>query len=94
MEAAKQPETFLHYPTPESVEMVRDVIKKHSGEFKKSEIWKLFRGKMPYRTFCTIFDYFEDNRFIAKDRHGTVGWIYNPKLTAHYASRPDLSWKS
>lgn len=93
MEAVKQPETFLQYPTPDSIQMVEEILREHSGEFKKSGIWNLLRGKMLYRTFCTAFSYFEETLRIARDRHGTVAWIWNPKMTAYYEARPDLAWK-
>lgn len=94
MEIIKQPETFLQYPTPESLQLVEEVIREYSGEFKKAGIWTLLQGKMTHWTFCIIFSYLEDNLYIARDRHGIVGWIHNPKMAEHYASRPELAWNS
>ena len=48
---------ILHYPQLDTVLMVEEFIKQHSGEFKKRQLWENLPRKMMYQTFCVIFDY-------------------------------------
>ena len=53
---------IIHYPRLDTVLMVEEFIKEHSGEFKKRALWENLPKKMMYQTFCTIFDYLIDFR--------------------------------
>ena len=79
-----------HYPTLETVLMVEDFIRKHSGEYTKYQIWKRLPRKMMYQTYCVIFDYLLATK-IAVDRVGKVVWVWNPELVRKYLKREDLT---
>jgi len=80
----------IHYPRLDTVLMVEEFIKEHSGEYKKKSLWENLPKKMMYQTYSLTFDYLERSGKIARDREDKVAWIWNPKLTAKYANRPDL----
>ncbi|MFT4326298.1 MAG: hypothetical protein ACMXYK_02245 [Candidatus Woesearchaeota archaeon] len=84
---------ILHYPQLDTVLMVEDFIREHSGEFKKKSLWQNLPKKMMYQTFCVIFDYLEESQKIARDKEGTIGWIWNPEGVRKYLAKPELSWR-
>lgn len=90
MAQALQKREVLHYPRLDTVLMVEEFIKEHSGEFKKRLLWEHLPRKVMYQTFCVIFDYLLDSNKIAVDREGKVAWIWNPKLVKKYLSKPEL----
>lgn len=81
---------ILHYPQLDTVLMVEEFIRDHSGEYKKKSLWQHLPKKMMYQTFCVILDYLMTSGKIAVDREGTIGWIWNPTLVKKYLARPDL----
>ncbi len=81
---------ILHYPRLDTVLMVEDFIKKHSGEFKRKSLWKNLPKKMMYQTFKVIIDYLEESGKIAFDKEGKIAWVYNPKLVEKYLNSPEL----
>jgi len=83
--------TILRYPRLDTVLMVEEFIKNHSGEHNKKQLWEALPKKTMYQTFCTILDYLEYSNKIAFDKHGKVAWIYNPKLMKKYLSKPELN---
>lgn len=85
--------TILHYPRLDTVLMVEEFIKEHSGEFKKKKLWQGLPKKVMYQTFCTIFDYLKESNKIAVDKEGRVCWIWNPELVKKYLSSPELAFK-
>jgi hypothetical protein len=85
--------SVLHYPRLDTVLMVEESIKKHSGEFKKKKLWQSLPKKVMYQTFCTIFDYLKESNKIAVDKEGKVCWIWNPELVKKYLSSPELAFK-
>ncbi|MBC8500578.1 MAG: hypothetical protein ISS25_03415 [Nanoarchaeota archaeon] len=82
---------ILHYPQLDTVLMVEDFIREHSGEFKRKSLWQNLPKKMMYQTFSVIIDYLLASEKIAMDRHGTIGWIWDPEGVKKYLNRPDLS---
>lgn len=80
----------LHYPRLDTVLIVEEFIKEHSGEFRKRALWERLPRKVIYQTFCVIFDYLLESNKIAVDREGKVAWIWNPKLVKKYLSKPEL----
>lgn len=82
---------IIHYPRLDTVLMVEEFIKEHSGEFKKKALWENLPKKMMYQTFCIIFDYLLDSGKIAVDKEGKVCWIYNPELVKKYMERKELA---
>lgn len=87
---AKTQTQILHYPRLDTVLMVEEFIKKHSGEFKKRSLWEHLPKKTMYQTYCVIFDYLQESGKIAVDKESKVGWIYNPELFRKYINRKDL----
>ena len=80
----KMERRIIHYPRLDTVLMVEEFIKEHSGEFKKRALWENLPKKMMYQTFCTIFDYLLHSGKIAVDKEGKICWIYNPELMKKY----------
>ena len=87
----KMERRIIHYPRLDTVLMVEEFIKEHSGEFKKRALWENLPKKMMYQTFCTIFDYLLHSGKIAVDKEGKICWIYNPELMKKYMVREELA---
>ncbi len=85
--------TVLHYPRLDTVLMVENFVKEHSGEFKKRSLWETLPRKTMYQTFCVIFDYLVESGKVGVDRQGKIAWIWNPAMVEKYLSRTDLSWR-
>lgn len=85
--------TILHYPQLDTVLMVEEFIRGHSGEFKKRSLWEHLPRKMMYQTFCVIFNYLIGSGKIAVDREGKLAWIWNPELAKRFLSNPKLRVK-
>ncbi len=77
----------LHYPRLDTVLMVEDFIREHSGEFTKTQAWQKMPKGVMYQTFSLILDYLGQSSKISIDREGKVGWIYNPALAKKFLSR-------
>ena len=84
---------ILHYPQLDTVLMVEEFIKDHSGEFKKKDLWSNLPKKMMYQTYCVIFDYLYDSKKIAKDSDGKIAWIWDPEGVEKFLSKPNLMWR-
>ncbi len=83
----------LRSPRLDTVKMVEEFIKEHDGEFKKRKLWESLPKKMMYQTFCTVFDYLAEKRWISIDAEGKIGWIYYPESARKWLARKDLRWK-
>jgi len=81
---------IIHYPQLDTVFMVEDFIKEHSGEFKKRQLWENLPKKMMYQTFCVVFDYLMDSGKIVTDKEGHIVWIWNPAIVKKYMNKPHL----
>lgn len=67
-------------PTLETIKMVEKTIKKHSGEFRKTQIWEKLPRKVMWPTYLAILNYLEEiNKTITSD-DGIITYIWNPKL--------------
>ena len=84
---------IIHYPNLQTVLMVEDFVKEHSGEFKKRPLWENLPRKIMYQTYCVIFDYLIDSGKIAVDKEGTIGWTWNPELIKQFQSKSHLRIK-
>lgn len=84
---------ILHYPQLDTVLMVEEFIRDHSGEYKKRSLWENLPKKMMYQTFCVISDYLIDSGKIAIDKEGKIAWVWNPDLVKKYLSNPELKAK-
>ncbi|NIT55978.1 MAG: hypothetical protein GWN00_06985 [Aliifodinibius sp.] len=71
---------ILHYPQLDTVLMVEEFTKQHSGEFRKRQLWEHLPRKIMYQTFSITFDYLVASGKLATDRKGKVAWIWNPEL--------------
>ena len=91
MEQEFKRKDILHYPQLDTVLMVEEFIRRHSGEYKKRSLWEALPKKMMYQTFCVIFDYLFYSNKIALDKEGKIAWIWNPELVRKYLNRPELS---
>ena len=81
----------IHYPRLDTVLMVEEFIRAHSGEYKKKSLWEHLPRKMMYQTYQAIFDYLEDSGKIARDSRGTICWIWNPELVRKYLADDSLA---
>ena len=81
---------ILHYPRLDTVLMVEETIKEHSGEFKKKQLWESLPRKVMYQTYCIIINYLLDSHKIAVDKEGKIGWIWNHELVKRYF-KPELT---
>ena len=74
-------------PTLETVKMVEGTIRKHSGEFKKTQIWEKLPRKVMWSTYLVVLDYLEEtNKIIIGDK-GVITYIWNPELIKRYLTR-------
>ena len=88
-----QLKNVLHYPQLDTVLMVEDYIRAHSGVFRKRALWERLPKGMMYQTFCVIFDYLLESGKLGVDREGKVGWIWDPEGVRKYLSKAHLGWK-
>lgn len=84
----KQP---LYQPRLDTIRMVEEFIRTHSGEYKKKALWQHLPRKMMYQTYNNTIKYLLESNKIAMDRNGYVLWIWNPELAREYLLRDDLS---
>lgn len=89
MQQISTDKAILHYPRLDTVLMVEEFIKEHSGEYKKRQLWEHLPKKVMYQTFCVIFDYLESSGKIAVDREEKITWIWNPELVRKFLN-PEL----
>ena len=73
------PTKVLRYPRLDTVLMVEEFIRKHSGDYSKKQLWERLPRKTMYQTFCTILNYLEYSNKIIADREGKIVWIWDPK---------------
>ena len=82
---------IIHYPQLDTVLMVEEFIREHSGEFKKRSLWEHLPKKMMYQTFMVIYDYLLSSGKIARDSENKICWIWNPELVAKYLQNETLA---
>jgi hypothetical protein len=88
---AIQTETkILHYPQLDTVLMVEEFIRKHSGEYKKKALWENLPKRMMYQTFGVIYEYLMESGKIVRDKEGKICWIWNPELVKRYLEDESL----
>ena len=71
-------------PTLDTVFMIEETIKKYSGEYNRTKIWKRLPRKVMWQTFKTIIDYLESINKIAIAKGGILVYIWNPALAKKY----------
>jgi len=77
-------------PNLQTVFMVEKFIDKHSGEFKKTELFEKLPKKMMWQTFQVIMNYLQSINKILIEEDGKVGYIWNPKFYEKIKNRPDI----
>jgi hypothetical protein len=93
-EGEKKRDSFIiHYPQLDTVMMVEEFVRDHSGEFGKRQLWEHLPKKVMYQTFCVIFDYLESSGKIALDREGKIAWVWDPEGVRRYLKKKHLSWR-
>ena len=90
MELINRKSEFARSPTLQTVLMVEKTIEKHSGTFKKTELFNNLPRKVMWQTFQVIMDYLESIHKIAYDREGMVVYIWNPALFEKVKKRPAI----
>ena len=81
---------YARSPTLETVTMVEETINKYSGEFKRTELWKLMPKQVMWQTFLVILEYLENINKIAIDKEGKIGYIWNPKLAKKLKNKKEI----
>ena len=74
-------------PTLDTVLMVERTIKKYSGEFNRTEIWKKLPKKVMWQTYIIILDYLQSINKIAIDSRGIMGYIWSPEIAKKFMKR-------
>ena len=77
-------------PTLQTVLMVEKFIEKHSGEYKKTELFKKLPKKVMWQTFQVIMEYLERSYRIIIEKDGVVTYIWNPKFYEKIKDRPEV----
>ncbi len=90
MKTRASSQQVLHYPQLDTVLMVENFIREHSGMFKKKALWENLPKKMMYQTYGVVFDYLQESGKIAVDSEGKIAWIFNPELVQKYLKREHL----
>lgn len=85
---------ILHYPQLDTVLMVEEFIRDHSGEYKRKELWQRLPKKMMYQTFQVVLSYLFESNKIAMDKEGKIGWIWDPEGVQKYLQKKHLFWRS
>jgi hypothetical protein len=91
MASADRMEKVIHFPRLDTVLMVEEFIREHSGEYKKRALWEKLPRKMMYNTFQVIFDYLAESGKIARDSEEKICWIWNPDLVKRYLADESLT---
>lgn len=74
-------------PRLNTVIMVEEFIKEHSGEFKKTELFYKLPKKMMWGTFNVILQYLWESNKIGIDKNDYVVYIWNPELAKRFLNR-------
>lgn len=74
-------------PRLETVIMVEKFIEKHSGEFKKTELFANLPKKVMWGTFNVILKYLWDTNKIGIDKKEFVVYIWSPEAGRIFANR-------
>ena len=77
-------------PTLQTVLMVERFIEEHSGEYKKTDLFKNLPKKVMWQTFQVIMEYLESVYKIVYDKEGYVVYIWNPQFFEKIKNRPAI----
>ncbi len=73
-------ERSFRSPTLETIKMVEKIIKRYSGEFRKTQIWEKLPRKVMWPTYLAILNYLEEINKTITSEDGIIIYIWNPKL--------------
>jgi len=90
METELKENLFARSPTLETVMMVEKTIKKYSGEFNRTELWKRLPKKVMWQTYLVILDYLQSINKVAIDSKGIIGYIWSPEVAKKFAKRKEI----
>ena len=91
VQLVKQKENpFERSPTLDTVLMVERIIEEYSGEFNRTELWKILPKKVMWQTFLVILDYLGSINKIAFDSEGKIAYIWHPALAKMLKSRKEI----
>ncbi|PIN91128.1 hypothetical protein COU57_01940 [Candidatus Pacearchaeota archaeon CG10_big_fil_rev_8_21_14_0_10_32_14] len=79
-------EIITRSPRLDTIVMVENFIKEHSGEFKKTELLNKLPKKMMWGTFNVILQHLYDNNRILIDDKGYIIYTWNPVLAKRLLS--------
>jgi len=82
--------TKVRYPNLQTVFMVEKFIEKHSGDFKKTELFEKLPKKMMWQTFQITMNYLQSINKILIEKDGKVQYIWNPKFYERIKNRRDI----
>ncbi len=74
-------------PRLETVVMVEEFVKEHSGEFRKTELFRRLPKQIMWGTFNVILKYLWDNNKIGIDNAGFVVYVWNPEVAKRFINR-------
>ena len=77
-------------PTLQTVLMVEKFIEEHSGEFKKTDLFKSLPKKVMWQTFQVIMEYLERSYRIIIEKDGVITYIWNPKFYERIRNRKEI----
>ena len=80
-------EIITRSPRLETVIMVEQFIKEHSGDYKKTELFNKLPKKVMWGTFNVILNYLSDSNKIGMDKNGYIIYIWNPELAKRFINR-------
>ena len=83
---------ILRYPRLDTVLMVEEFIRKHSGEYKRKGLWEKLPKGMMYQTFQVVLSYLFESEKVVADGEGKIVWVWNPGLVRKYMKEKELSW--
>ncbi|MBT4352607.1 hypothetical protein HOD20_08800 [archaeon] len=81
---------FVRSPTLDTVLMIEKTIKKFSGEYNRTEIWKNLPKKVMWQTYLVVLEYLESINKTAVDKEGKIGYIWNPILMKKLKLRKEI----
>ena len=74
-------------PRLDTIIMVENFIKEHSGEFKKTELFNKLPKKVMWGTFNIILEYLAENNKIGADSSDYIIYIWNPELVKRFMNK-------
>ena len=77
---------FAHQPRLDTIRMIEDFVRDHSGEYSRTDLWKKLPRKVMYQTYKQILNYLEESNKITFNGRKAI-WIFNPALMKHLNER-------